>query len=256
MKAMILAAGEGTRMRPLTLETPKALLPINGVPLIVYTLTWLADHGISEVAINLHHLGEKIKKIVRDGSQFGMNVTYSKEKTLLGTAGGVKKMSHFFDGPFVVFYGDNLTDFDLSAMVEFHRRKKALATMAIFQPMDASQVGAVQMDAGEKILYLIEKPRIVNDSRKSKISSFPALVLANAAVYILDPKVLNYIVAGEKTDFAYNVFPKLIAQEAPVYGYRLEPGAYFIDIGTMKNYKQAIEDVARGKVKIAIEDGK
>jgi NDP-sugar pyrophosphorylase family protein len=243
MKAMILAAGEGTRLRPLTLETPKPLLPVGGVPLIAYILSWLGGHGISEVAINLCHHGDKIRLFIGNGERFGMKVKYSEEISPLGTAGGVKKVADFFNGTFVVVYGDNLTDFDLSAMIKFHKDKKAVATMAAFRPPDPSQVGMIEIDRDGRISKLIEKPK----NTPSGISG-----LANAAVYVLEPKVLSYIEEGKVSDFAYDVFPRLIADGAPVYGYQLKSGDYFIDIGTVKNYQRVNEDVKAGKVKVSI----
>ena len=235
-KAMILAAGEGTRLRPLTLETPKVLLPIGGFPLIEYTLAWLKSHGISEVAINLCHLGNKTRDFLGDGSRFGMKIVYSEEKTLLGTAGGVKKMEHFFDGTFIVFYGDNLTDFDLSAMIEFHREKKATVTLALFEPSNPSEVGIVEMDKDGRIVKLLEKP-------KSPISNLQSPILANGGVYVLEQEVFNYIPGEGFSDFAYDIFPKLIDSGLPVYGYQLRPRDYFIDIGTIEKYRIAQEVV-------------
>jgi NDP-sugar pyrophosphorylase family protein len=245
MKAMILAAGEGTRLRPLTLDTPKPLLPIDGFPLIGYILIWLKKHGISEVAINLCHLGDKIKQFIGDGSQFQVKVTYSEETSPLGTAGGVKKVAGFFDGTFVVAYGDNLTDFDLSSMIRFHRQKKATATMALFRPPDPTQVGMIEMDEDKRISKLIEKPKNNAVTPGTQSSG-----LANAAVYVFEPEVLSYIEEGQVTDFAYDVFPKLIADGVPVYGYPLKPDDYFIDIGSIKNYQRVNEDVKAGKVKL------
>jgi mannose-1-phosphate guanylyltransferase/phosphomannomutase len=251
MKAMILAAGEGTRLRPLTLETPKPLLPVGGVPLIAYILTWLGRHGISEVAINLCYLGDKIKRFIGDGSKFRMNVTYSEEISPLGTAGGVKKIAPFFDKTFVVAYGDNLTDFDLSAMIKFHQHKKAMATMAMFKPLDPSQVGMIKIDKDGRVNELIEKPK----NTTAGITDSQSRGLANAAVYVLEPEVLDNIEEGKVSDFAYDVFPKLITNGAPVYGYPLKPDDYFIDIGSVKTYQRVNEDVKTGKVKVKIQHG-
>jgi mannose-1-phosphate guanylyltransferase / phosphomannomutase len=251
MKAMILAAGEGTRLRPLTLETPKPLLSVNGVPLLSYILTWLGNNGISEVAINLCYFGDKIKDFINDGSRFRMKVTYSEEASPLGTAGGVKKIAHFFDGTFVVVYGDNLTDFDLSSMIKFHRQKKAAVTMAAFRPPDPSQVGMLDIDKDGRITRLIEKPKNTN----AGAPGFKSSGLANAAVYVLEPEVLGYIPEGTVSDFAYDVFPKLIADGARVFGYPLQPDDYFIDIGSIKSYQCVNEDVKAGKVKVTLHHG-
>lgn len=244
-KAMILAAGEGTRLRPLTLQTPKVLLPIAGTPLIQYTLAWLKSHNISDVAINLYHLGDEIKAFLGDGSKFGVTIHYSSEKILLGTAGGVKKLEKFFDSTFVVFYGDILTDFDLSAMVDFHQEKKAIATLALFETANYQEVGIVNMETDGKISRLVEKP-------KSPLPDPQSQVLANGAVYALEKNVLDYIPKKTSCDFAYDVFPRLINLDLPVYGYVLDPQDHLIDIGTVEKYHKVNEDIKEGRVKIKI----
>ncbi len=242
-KGMILAAGEGTRLRPLTLGTPKPLLPIGGAPLIEHTLNWLKGHGITEVAINLYHLGEQIKAYLGDGARLGIKIIYSEEETLLGTSGGVKKVEEFFDGPFVVFYGDNLTTFDLSEMIELHREKKANISIALFEPSDPSQYGIVKMDEAGRINGFVEKPQ-------SPIHGLKPPLLANAGVYVMEKEVLNYVPETGFSDFGYDIFPKLIDTGVPLYGYPLKPNDYFIDTGTIEKYDQANEDAKAGKVKI------
>jgi len=244
-KAMILAAGEGTRLRPLTLQTPKVLLPIAGVPLIKYTLTWLKSHGISDVAINLHHLGDKIKAFLGNGSRFGMKIHYSPEKALLGTAGGVKRMEEFFDSTFLVYYGDNLTDFNLSTMIDSHREKKAIATLALFKAPHPQEVGVVEMQTDRRISGLIEKPQ-------SPVLDLQSPILANGGVYVLEKDILDYIPSEVPCDFACDIFPKLIELDLPVYGYVLNPEDYFIDIGTVEKYHKVNEDVKAGKARIKL----
>jgi len=239
-KAMILAAGEGTRLSPLTLETPKVLLPIARIPLIEYTLSWLKSHGISEIAINLHHLGGKIKDFLGDGSRFGVKISYSTEERLLGTAGGVKRMEHFLNGTFVVFYGDNLTDFDLSVMIKFHQEKKAMATLAVFEASKPWEVGIVEMNDEGEILNFVEKPE-----PGSEVGN-----LANSGVYVLEEEILRYITSQSFSDFASDIFPKLIKLGLPIYSYLLRPQDYFIDIGTPDKYQKANEDMKAEKVKI------
>jgi Nucleoside-diphosphate-sugar pyrophosphorylase involved in lipopolysaccharide biosynthesis/translation initiation factor 2B, gamma/epsilon subunits (eIF-2Bgamma/eIF-2Bepsilon) len=202
MKAMILAAGEGTRLRPLTLETPKVLLPVGGVPLIEHTLTWLKRYGIQKVAINLYHLGEKIKDFLGDGSRFGIRISYSPEEKLLGTAGGVKRMQDFLNSTFVVIYGDILTDFDLSSMIKLHREREAIATLVTFEVSNPREVGVVEMDGEGRVLSLVEKPQSVTTGSP---------VLASGGVYVLERESLNYIPAQGFCDFAYDVFPKLLS---------------------------------------------
>ena len=154
MKAVILAAGEGTRLRPLTFNTPKVLLPIAGVPLLVLILLWLRRHNITEVALNLHHLGEKIRDFLGDGSDFGLKVAYSHEDVLLGTAGGVKRMECLFGGTFVVVYGDVLADFDLTYMIRLHQDRGALATLAVKEVPSYWEVGVVRMGEDPETVFV------------------------------------------------------------------------------------------------------
>lgn len=248
-KAMILAAGEGTRLRPLTLDTPKALLPVGGLPLIQHQLAWLKSHGIQEAAINLHHLGEKIKDFLGNGSRWGMRISYSPEETLLGTAGGVKRMEHFFPDTFVVLYGDILTNFDLSAMVNFHQQKSAVATLVIFEAANPWEVGVVEMDREGRILGFEEKPQSSVPSPQSLVSSPQSPVLASGGVYVLEKQVLDHIRAQGFSDFAYDIFPKLIRLGLPLYGYVLSSKDHFIiDIGTWDKYREANENVGKFKV--------
>lgn len=241
-KAIILAAGEGIRLRPLTLETPKALLHIGGRPLIQHQLSWLKSHGIQEVAINLYHLGDKIQDFLGNGSRWGMKICYSPEETLLGTAGGVKRMEHFFDDAFVVVYGDVLTNLDLSAMVNFHQEKNALATLAIFEAANPQEVGVVEMDREGRILSFVEKPQ-------APAANPQCPVLASGGVYVLQKQVLDHIPAQGFSDFAYDIFPRLISLGLPLYGYILSAKDHFIiDIGTWEKYRKANENVGKFKV--------
>jgi NDP-sugar pyrophosphorylase family protein len=238
MKAMILAAGEGTRLSPLTLQTPKVLLPLNGVPLIQYTLAWLRRYGVTEVAINLHHLGEKIKDFLGDGSRFGVKIVYSPEKALLGTAGGVKRLAHFLDDTFAVVYGDVVPDFDLSAMIEFHREKRAVATLALVEVPNPWEVGIVEIDKDGQLVNFMEKP-----PRGTELGN-----LGSGGVYVLEEEVLSYIPSEGFCDFAYEIFPKIITLGLPVYGYRLKPDDYLGDIGTLEKYHQINQHCASGRV--------
>lgn len=240
MKAMILAAGEGTRIRPLTLTTPKVLLKIGGIPLIQHTLSWLRRYSIRKVAINIHYLREEIEKFLGDGSQSGIELLYSTEESLMGTAGGVKNIESFFDGTFIVVYGDVLTDFNLGKMIEFHKEKKAAATLALMERIERQDVGLVELDADNRILSFTEKPSLSTASGG----------LMSGGVYVLEPSVLEYIPRDIYSDFAYDVFPKLIEYGLPMYGYILNNEDYLLDIGTNEKYKRANIDARTGKVKI------
>ncbi len=242
MKAMILAAGEGTRLRPLTLSMPKPLLPLDGIPVIERTMTWLKLHGISEVCINLCYLGEKIVDLIGDGSHLEMQVTYSQEVTALGTAGGVKKMEDFFDDSFVVVYGDSLTNFDLTGMMNFHREKNAAATLAMFEADSFEGVGVIETDDEGRILGFIEKPGTENSTCNDWS--------VNAGIYVLEKTVLKYVPPMGPWDFGYDVFPSLIRDGLPLYGYHMGPDAYFLDIGTLEKYEQANNDLQNMKQEV------
>jgi len=241
-KAMLLAAGEGIRLHPLTLQTPKALLPINGVPLIQYTLAWLKTHGISQVAINLHHLSDKLRTFLGNGSRFGIKIHYSLEEKPLGTAGGVKKMEKFFDSTFLVVYGDILTDFNLSAMIDFHQKAKAMATLALFQITKPWGVGIVEIDEEGRLLSFVEKPP--RGSEEGNLSS--------GGVYVLEKEILSHVSNQGSYDFGYDIFPRLVELGLPVYGYVLGPEDYLIDIGTVENYHKANEDIRVGRVNVKL----
>ena len=237
---MILAAGEGTRLRPFTAETPKVLLPVGGVPLICHTLAWLKRHGISHAAINLHHLGDKIRDLLGDGSRLGMEISYSGEAELLGTAGGVKRMADGLREKFVTVYGDVLTDLDLGTMMRFHARTGAMATIGLQKAQDVAGKGVARLDGEDRIYSFVEKPTSSSESR----------CLVNTGVYVLEPEILEHIESGF-SDFGLDVFPRLLEEGVPVYGWRLRPWEYLIDIGAPKAYQQANEDIARGEVDVA-----
>ena len=244
-KAMVLAAGKGTRLGPLTLATPKVLLPVGSAgPLIGYTISWLKNHGINEVAINLHHMGDKIKEFLGDGSRFGVKVFYSLEETLLGTAGALKRLEHFFDGTFVVVYGDVFTDFNLSDMIRFHRERKALATLAVLEVGSRRDVGIVKMNDERRVRSFIEKPSSGSTPNN----------LASGGVYVLEREIMDYVPGERFTDFAYDVLPRLIEDNMPIYGYILKTTDYLVDIGTVNRYSKAVADVRAGKVKTRYED--
>lgn len=229
MRAMILCAGQGTRLRPLTDTIPKPLLPVAGKPLLFRQLEWLVSHGIREVAINLHYLGHLIEQELGDGSPLGVKVMYSHEDQLLGTAGAVKKVESYFDGTFAVVYGDVLTNFDLSAMLEFHRARGGLGTICLHTVPNPSECGIVCTDERGKVHRFVEKPP-------------PSEVfgnLANGGVYILERRVLEYIPGGQFFDFGLHLFPLLVAAGEELYGYPLCLGEYLIDIGTPEKYRQA-----------------
>ncbi|MDQ2798988.1 MAG: NDP-sugar synthase [Armatimonadota bacterium] len=242
MKAMILAAGEGTRLRPLTQALPKPLIPIVGVPLLARTLRWLAGQGVTEAAINLYHRPQSIPQTL--GQSFaGMRLHYFFEDTLRGTAGGLKAAASLFrDGPFYVIYGDNLIHADLRLLLAFHQGRGGTATLAMFHHPTPSAAGIISTNAQGRITRFVEKPpldQIFSDT-------------ANAGVYLLNPPVLAAIPDNSPSDFGQDIFPRLLAQGVPLYGALL--GGYLQDTGTPDAYRQANWDVMAGKTSEVFDD--
>jgi NDP-sugar pyrophosphorylase family protein len=226
MKAMILAAGEGTRLRPLTLTLPKPLVPVAHTPLLVRTVALLQTQGISQIAVNLYHKPEAIR------AHFGDCLAYSNEAQLLGTAGGVKRLAGFLDTTFIVLYGDNLYDFKIAPLLAAHRAKNALATIATFESPNPTACGLVVTDSKGRVTRFQEKPK-------------PSEVFtntANAGVYILEPEVLESIPEGIACDFGNDIFPNLLEQ-MPGRIVALPLGGYLRDTGTPENYRQANWDL-------------
>src|SRR5437870_5981980 len=175
MKAMVLAAGLGTRLRPLTATLPKPLLPVAGRPILEWNLLLLKRHGITEVIINLHHLGEQIVRALGDGARLGLRLAYSHEPTLQGTGGGIKQAAPFLKGgPFLVLNGDTLSDCDLTALIAAHRASRALATLAVRDDPNASSWGPVTLDAHARILQIKGNPR--SEEHTSELQSRGHLV--------------------------------------------------------------------------------
>lgn len=229
MEAMILAAGEGTRLRPFTDDKPKAMVPVGNNPAIELVLYWLKCHGCSDVAINLYHMGDKITGFLGDGSNHDMRLIYSHEEALLGTAGGVKRVEWFFKDTFVVVYGDVLTDLDLGSMLRFHIEKGSIATMAVSERSNPWELAIVSLDEYGRVLDLVEKPPEYTD-----IGS-----LANGGIYILEKEVLNYIPKEASCDFGFDIFPRLVELGLPIYAYTLNHEEHLVDMGTMSGYHQA-----------------
>ena len=225
---MVLAAGLGTRLRPLTEDKPKCLVLLAGRPLIDWTLRWLKSAGVKECVINLHYLPDKVQDFIGSGSQYGLQIQYSYEPELLGTAGAVKKVADFFDRPFFVIYSDNFSRWNLTNLVEAHEKNQAIATIAVHWREDVSQSGVVELDRDNRILGLVEKP---------KMEQSPDSHYVNAGFYYLDQKVLDYIPDGKFCDFAFDVFPKMIHAGEKIYAVKMEDP--IIGIDTIETYNQA-----------------
>ena len=234
-KALILAAGEGTRLLPLTLECPKPMLPIDGKPLLEHIVCWLRDHNIADMAINLHHRPQTIVDYMGDGARWGARLVHSYEEPLLGTAGAVRKLQPFLkDGPFVVVYGDILTDLDLTELLAFHRKAverdpSTGITMSLYRVPNPTEVGLVGMDRTGRITRFVEKPRpeeVFTD-------------LASAGILVMEPSVISRIPPDTFYDFGKHLFPQLLASGVSMYGWVIPKGAYLLDIGTHEKYAQA-----------------
>ena len=240
VRAAILAAGEGTRLRPLTLSMPKPMVPIAGKPLLEHTVRWLVRHNIQDIAINLHYKPETITGYLKDGSALDARIVYSHEKQMLGTAGGTLRMSELhgagrlYRGPIVLVYGDVLTNLPIDSLLAAHQRNRAHdpktgLTMALYRVPNPTEVGLVDMDGQGKISRFVEKPRIEDVFTD----------LANSGVMIVEPSVLSHVPVNTFFDFGNHVFPRLLKQGVSMYGWVMPEEFYLLDIGSPEKYAQA-----------------
>lgn len=242
MKAMVLAAGVGSRLGHITADIPKPMAPVGGKPVMEHIINLLRLYGIRDIIANLHYLPEKIMDHFGDGSGHGIRLTYSVEETLLGTAGGVKNNQWFLDETFLVISGDALTDINLASFLNFHREKKALATIALKEVADVEQFGVVITDETGRIRSFQEKPK-----KEEALSN-----LVNTGIYIFEPEIFDLIPERQFYDFGRNLFPLLVEKGMPFYGYPME--GYWCDIGTVDTYEKACREASAGLVRLC--DGK
>jgi mannose-1-phosphate guanylyltransferase len=241
MRVMIMAAGIGTRLRPVTDLLPKPMVPIVNRPALYHILRLLAKHGHQEVVINLHHLPDAITAYFGDGASLGLRLSYSHEPELLGTAGGVKNNAAFLGGgTFLVMSGDAVTDVDLPALLAAHRRHGAIATMAVKQVSDPSLYGVVVSDASGRVTGFQEKPR-----REDALSD-----LCNCGIYVFEPEILSLIPEGQFDDFGRRLFPDLLREQVPFYAYTV--GEYWNDVGNLTEYLRSNGDALAGRVAVEI----
>jgi len=234
-KAVLLVGGKGTRLRPITYEIPKALIPVGGKTITQYLFELLKKFGIKDIILAVGYLKEKIIEHFDDGSKFGVKITYVKEEEPLGTAGPLRLAKDLLDETFIVSNGDELKDINIKQMYALHKENNALATIALTKVEDPSKYGVARL-SGSKILEFIEKPK------KEEAPSN----LINSGFYIIEPEVIDMIPEG----FAMlekDVFPKL-AKQGRLFGFPF-PG-YWSDIGTFEKYDKAIKDVREGRYKI------
>lgn len=236
LRAMVLAAGLGERMRPLTDSLPKPLLPIANRPVMGYVLEHLARHGFTEVIANLHYRAEQIVDHFGAGSQYGVNLSFSFEAELLGAAGAVRHCMDFFDEEtFLVTGADDLTTMDLTALLSAHREAGALASIALVEVRDTSEYGIVVTDEAGQIECFVEKP-------KGKAPSNTA----NTQIYLFEPEIFEFIPPDQPYDFGFHAFPALVEAGAKFCGFRLD--GYWRDIGSVSDYLDAQLDVLYGRL--------
>ena len=252
MKAIILSAGRGERLRPLTDFLPKPMIPVGGKPLLWYNLKLLRKYGVRDVAINTSYLPEKIRSYFGDGSDLEMRIRYSYEDSLLGTSGALNNFRQFFgDEPFFVIYGDNLTDLNLGEMQRYHADKSALVTIFLQKeemPDAKTTPGAVIIAPSGKIEKIIERP---DEREKKELQGVsPDLKFNNSGIYLAEPKLLDYVPRNEKSDFAMEIFPKMLARGESLYGYTEE--CFFRELGSMKRYLHTVDEINKGLLKIEL----
>lgn len=241
MKALIIAGGFGTRLRPLTDHVPKSLMPIANRPFLEHQVRLLARHGVSEAILLTGYLADEFESFIGRAAEIGVKVEISTEDHPLGTAGAVRSRLEDLDDTSIVFNGDVLTDLDVSAMVEFHRARGSALSIALTHVDDASAYGLVPLDAEGRIERFVEKP-------PPEVAALGGWI--NAGTYVLEPRVLADIPPDTEWSFEYQVFPSLLERGEPMYGFQSD--SYWIDIGTPQRYLQAHFDILSGLIDVEI----
>jgi mannose-1-phosphate guanylyltransferase/phosphomannomutase len=241
MRAVLMAGGSGTRLRPLTCDLPKPMVPILNRPIAEHIINLLKKHKINEIIATLHYLPDVMRDYFQDGSDFGVEMTYAvEEEQPLGTAGCVKNIQQWLDDTFLVISGDGITDFDLQAAIAFHRQKQSKATLILTRVPNPVEFGVVITDETGHIRRFLEKPSL------SEIFSDTV----NTGTYILEPEVLDYLPENEESDFSKDLFPLLLNKGEPIYGYIAE--GYWCDVGHLDAYREAQYDALDGKVVLEV----
>jgi mannose-1-phosphate guanylyltransferase / phosphomannomutase len=239
MRAVLMAGGSGTRLRPLTCDLPKPMVPILNRPIAEHIINLLKRHNITEIIATLYYLPDVMRNYFQDGSDFGVQMTYAvEEEQPLGTAGCVKNIQQWLDDTFITISGDAIADFDLQAAIAFHREKKSKATLILTRVPNPVDFGVVITDPDGRINRFLEKPSL------SEIFSDTV----NTGTYILEPEVLDYLPEDEESDFSNDLFPILLARGEPMYGYVAE--GYWCDVGHLEAYREAQYDALEQKVKL------
>ncbi|MEO6862915.1 MAG: NDP-sugar synthase, partial [Microcoleus sp.] len=239
MRAVLMAGGSGTRLRPLTCDLPKPMVPILNRPIAEHIINLLKRHNITEIIATLHYLPDVMREYFTDGAEFGVQITYAVEEDKpLGTAGCVKNIAELLDQTFLVISGDSITDFDLTEAINFHRLHQSKATLILTRVPNPMEFGVVITEENYRISRFLEKP--------SSSEIFSDTV--NTGIYILEPEVLDYLPANQECDFSKDLFPLLLEKNEPMYGYIAE--GYWCDVGQLDVYREAQYDALRGKVNL------
>ena len=242
MKAMVLAAGLGTRLRPVTYGIPKPMAPVANRPIMEHILRLLRRHGLTEIVANLSYLPEQITGRCGDRTDFGVSIEWSFEERLLGTAGGVRNVRGFFgDEPFLVMAADALTDVDLVALREAHDANDGIATLTVTSVPDTSEYGVIVTGDDGRVQGFQEKP-----DPAEALSN-----LANCMIYVLEPEVFDYFPDAHEADFALDVFPALLQNDVPFYVHPTD--RYWNDVGSLDEYRQGNFDAIAGEVDVELE---
>ncbi len=241
MQALILAGGKGTRLRPLTVYTPKPIVPVMNRPFLLYQIEILAKAGIKDIVLSLSYQPDKIEDVLGDGSDHGVHLSYVTEPSPMGTAGAYRFAAERLEGTTIVLNGDILTDVDVSAVLAFHHEKKASATLTLARVQDPSAYGLVETDAGGAIRRFLEKPSADQLTGQS-------VNTINAGIYVLEPPILDLIPAAEARSFEYDVFPAILENGEPFAGFVMED-SYWRDLGNPLSYLEAHHDFFDGKIR-------
>jgi mannose-1-phosphate guanylyltransferase/phosphomannomutase len=240
MKAVIMAGGQGSRLRPLTINRPKPMVPLVDKPVMAHIVGLLRKHGFTEVVATLQFMADRVQDYF-EGSQFGAQFHYSVEEVPLGTAGSVKQAEAFLDEPFLVISGDALTDFDLSQVVAFHKERGALVTITLTRVPNPLEYGVIIVNDDGRVQQFLEKPswsEVFSDT-------------VNTGIYVLDPRIFDYIEPDQSLDWSQDIFPRLMEKGEPIYGYIAS--GYWCDIGNIQEYMRASADYLEGRVHLERE---
>src|SRR6266581_3363023 len=238
MKAVIMAGGAGSRLRPLTSNQPKPMVSLANRPLMEHIVRLLKRHGFTDIVVTVQFLASLVRNYFGTGEDLGVSMSYATEESPLGTAGSVKNAQGALDETFLVISGDALTDIDLEKVVSFHQERGALATVVLSHQPNPLEYGIVITDEDGRIDRFLEKPgwgQVFTDT-------------VNTGIYVLEPEIFDYIPEGEQYDFSKDVFPTLLAKGAPVFGYIAD--GYWTDVGNVDAYRKAQQDALDGLVNI------